>query len=135
MVTRLNPHLSFRDTARGAMEFYRSILGGTLTISTFAECQASDDPAEADKVMHAHLETADGLILMAADTPNAMEVTAGSAISLSLSGDDETRLRDAWQGLSEGGTVVMPMERVPWGASFGMVVDRYGITWMVNITD
>lgn len=133
MVTRLNPYLSFRDNAREAMEFYRSVLGGTLTISTFAEYHASEDPSEADKVMHAMLETEDGLVLMAADTPNSMEYEAGSSISLSLSGDDPERLRALWDGLSDGGTVVMPLEPAPWGDSFGMLTDRYGTAWMVNI--
>ena len=133
MVTRLNPYLSFRDNAREAMEFYRSVLGGTLTISTFAEFHASEDPAEADKVMHAMLESEDGLVLMAADTPNSMEYGAGSSISLSLSGDDPERLRALWDGLSDGGTVVMPLEPAPWGDSFGMLTDRFGTAWMVNI--
>ena len=133
MVTRLNPYLSFRDNAREAMEFYRSVLGGTLTISTFAEYHASEDPAEANKVMHAMLETEDGLVLMAADTPNSMEYEAGPSISLSLSGDDPERLRALWDGLSDGGTVVMPLEPAPWGDSFGMLTDRYGTAWMVNI--
>lgn len=133
MVTRLNPYLSFRDNAREAMEFYRSVLGGTLTISTFAEYHASEDPSEADKVMHAMLETEDGLVLMAADTPNSMEYEAGSRISLSLSGDDPERLRALWDGLSDGGTVVMPLEPAPWGDSFGMLTDRFGTAWMVNI--
>ena len=133
MVTRLNPYLSFRDNAREAMEFYRSVLGGTLTISTFAEYHASEDPAEADKVMHAMLESEDGLVLMAADTPNSMEYEAGSRISLSLSGDDPERLRALWDGLSDGGTVVMPLEPAPWGDSFGMLTDRFGTAWMVNI--
>ena len=63
MVTRLNPYLSFRDNAREAMEFYRSVFGGELTISTFGEFQASEDPAETDKVMHSQLEAANGLVL------------------------------------------------------------------------
>jgi PhnB protein len=73
MTVRLNPYLGFRDDAREAMTFYESVFGGELTISTFAELHASDDPTEQDKVMHAMLETSDGLVLMASDTPNGME--------------------------------------------------------------
>lgn len=133
MVTRLNPYLSFRDNAREAMEFYRSVFGGTLTINTFAEFHASEDPAEADKVMHAMLETEDGMVLMAADTPNSMEFAGGSAVSLSLSGDDTTRLRGLWDGLADGAAITMPLGPSPWGDSFGMLTDRFGTTWMVNI--
>jgi PhnB protein len=93
MSTQLNPYLSFRDNAREAMEFYRSVFGGDLTISTFGEFQASDDPAEQDKVMHSLLSTDGGLVLMASDTPNRMDFTPGSNFSISLSGTDEAELR------------------------------------------
>jgi PhnB protein len=133
MTVQLNPYLSFRDDAREAMSFYQSVLGGELTVSTFAELQASDDPAEQDKVMHSQLETSDGLVLMAADTPSGMEHRPQAGVSVSLSGDDEDKLRGYWEGLSEGGTVVMPFEPAPWGATFGMCVDRFGTSWMVNL--
>ena len=132
MAVRLNPYLNFRDDAREAMTFYQSVLGGDLTISTFGEYQASEDPAEQDKVMHAQLETPDGLVLMAADTPNSMEHRPQAGVSVSLSGDDEARLRGYWESLSDGGTVVMPFEKAPWGDTFGMCVDRFGTNWMLN---
>jgi PhnB protein len=132
MTVRLNPYLSFRDNAREAMTFYQSVLGGELNVSTFGDFQASEDPAEQDKVMHSQLETPDGLVLMGADTPNAMEYEPQSGVSVSLSGDDEATLRGYWDQLSEGGTVVMPFEQAPWGATFGMCVDRFGTSWMVN---
>jgi PhnB protein len=133
MPTRLNPYLGFRDNARQAMEFYRSVFGGELTLSTFAEFQASEDPAEADKIMHGQLETAKGYTLMGADTPNSMEYTPGGSITVSLSGEDEEELRGYWDGLSQGGTVTMPLEQAPWGDSFGMLVDQFGVSWMINI--
>jgi len=131
--TRLNPYLGFRDTAAKAMEFYQSVFGGELTMSTFAEFHASDDPAEQDKIMHAQLTTSNGLTLMAADTPNSMAYTAGSNYSVSLSGDDEAELRGYWDKLAAGGIVTMPLETAPWGDSFGMCVDRFGVSWLVNI--
>ncbi len=133
MTTRLNPYLGFRDTAREAMDFYHSVFGGTLTTSTFAEYQASDDPAEQDKIMHATLETDHGLVLMASDTPDRMEYTRGTDFSVSLSGEDGQELRGYWEGLVEGGTVTMPLERAPWGDTFGMCTDRFGVSWVVNI--
>ena len=132
MTVRLNPYLSFRHDAREAMAFYHSIFGGELTLSTFGEFHASEDPAEQDKIMHSQLETSDGLVLMGADTPNAMEYRPQAGVSVSLSGDDETRLRGYWERLTEGGTVVMPFEPAPWGATFGMCVDRFGTSWLVN---
>jgi PhnB protein len=133
MAAQLNPYLSFRDNAREVMEFYHSVLGGELAMNTFEEFGASEDPAEANKIMHSQLSTEDGLVLMAADTPNQMEYTPGSTISLSLSGDDDAELRGYWETLSADGTIVMPLDKAPWGDTFGMCVDKFGTTWMVNI--
>jgi PhnB protein len=134
MSVQLNPYLSFRDNARPAMEFYHSVFGGTLNVSTFAEMHASEDPAEGDKVMHAQLAGDNGIALMGADTPNSMELASGSSISVSLSGDDDAALRGYWDKLSGSGTVTVPLEQAPWGDSFGMCVDGFGVNWMVNIT-
>src|SRR5262245_48683126 len=125
MTLRLNPYLRFRDDARDAMTFYQSVLGGELAISTFGEFGASEDPAGEDKVMHAQLETPDGLVLMASDTPPPMEYSPQAGVSVSLSGDDEAVLRGYWERLSEGGTVFVPFAQAPWGATFGMCVDRF----------
>ncbi|MGW9412549.1 VOC family protein [Arthrobacter cupressi] len=135
MATRLNPYLSFRDNARDAITFYESVFGGELTISTFGDYQASQDPAEADKVMHAMLVSGNGLVLMASDTPNGMPYNPGDNISVSLSGEssDEAELRGYWEKLSDGGTVAMPLEPAPWGDTFGMCTDKFGIAWLVNI--
>lgn len=133
MTVRLTPYLAFRDDARQAMEFYRDVLGGELTLSTFGEIGGAEDPAERDKVMHAMLETEDGLVLMASDTPSGMDDTPGAGFSLALSGEDDARLRGYWEALSAGGTVTMPLERAPWGDTFGMCVDRFGVRWMVSI--
>jgi PhnB protein len=128
----LNPYLNFRDETREAMEFYRSVFGGELRMNTFKEYQASEDPSEDDKIMHAQLE-ADGLIFMAADTPNHMEYQPGTNFNMSLSGDDEGALRGYFEKLQEGGTVMMPLEKAPWGDTFGMLVDRFGVRWLVNV--
>lgn len=133
MSTQLNPYLSFRANAKEAMEFYQSVFGGELTISTFAEFQVSDDPAERDKVMHSMLSTDGGLVLMASDTPDRMDYTPGSTISISLSGEDEAELRGYWDRLSAGGTVAMPLAPAPWGDMFGMCADKYGVNWLINI--
>jgi PhnB protein len=133
MSTKLNPYLGFRDTARQAMEFYQSVFGGDLTLSTFAEFQASEDPSEQGKIMHGMLVTESGLTLMAADTPNSMSYTPGDNYSVSLSGEDEAELRRFWDGLSAEGTVTMPLEPSPWGDIFGMCADKFGVSWLVNI--
>ncbi|MBN9185775.1 VOC family protein [Microbacterium sp.] len=131
-MTILNPYLSFTDDAREAMEFYRSVFGGELTLSTFGEFPGMvQDPAENELVMHAQLTTAEGLTLMGSDTPAHMAFERPANISLSLSGDDEGVLQGYWNALAEGGTVTMPFETPPWGGKFGMLVDKYGFSWMI----
>ena len=134
MSTRLNPYLSFRANAKEAMEFYRSVFGGELASSTFAEFHASDDPAEQDKIMHSMLTTEGGMVLMASDTPDRMDYTPGNNFSISLSGEDEGELRGYWEKLSVGGAVIMPLGSAPWGDTFGMCTDKFGVRWLVNIT-
>ena len=133
MASRLNPYLGFDSNARQAMEFYQGVFGGELRINTFGEF-GSPDAAEADKVMHAQLETDNGFTLMASDTPAAMQRNPGDNISISLSGDDAEALRGYWEKLSDGVTVTMPLEKQMWGDEFGMCTDRFGVPWMVNIT-
>ncbi len=134
MTVRLNPYIAFTDgNAREAMEFYKSVFGGTLAMNTFGEFGAPE-PAIADKIMHAMLETDNGLALMASDPPPNMDVTSGSSISISLSGDDAEELHGYWDKLSDGGTVMVPLEKQMWGDEFGTCRDKFGVEWMVNIS-
>jgi PhnB protein len=132
-MTILNPYLSFRDTARPAMEFYRDVFGGELTLNTFGESGMAADPADSDKIMHAMLTSPNGLTLMGADTPKSMDLSPGNNITVSLSGDDEAELRGYWDKLVDGGTLGVPLEKAPWGDTFGMCTDKFGVAWMVNI--
>ena len=133
MTTRLNPYLSFSGNAQEAMDFYHSVFGGEVARMTFSDMpDVPTDPAEAGKVMHSELVTDGGITLMGADTPAGMG-DPGPNSSISLSGEDDTELRGYWQKLSGSGTVTMPLEKAPWGDSFGMCVDKFGVPWMVNI--
>jgi PhnB protein len=133
MASRLNPYISFAGDARQAMEFYRDVFGGELRLSTYGEFGSPDTP-EANNIMHAMLETDSGFTLMGSDLPPGMEHKPGNNIAVSVSGDDSDELRGYWAKLSEGGTVSVPLEKQMWGDEFGMCVDRFGISWMVNIS-
>jgi PhnB protein len=134
MSTTLNPYLNWRSSAREAMEFYRSVFGGELTASTFKEFGMPVDAGEEDLIMHSQLVTPD-LTLMGADVPKQMPWTEGSNGSISLSGgpEDEEQLRGFWNGLADGATITAPLEKAPWGDTFGMLVDKHGVNWLVNI--
>ncbi|MBT2417038.1 VOC family protein [Streptomyces sp. ISL-22] len=132
MASRLNPYITFAGDARQAMEFYKEVFGGTLVLNTYAEFGQQDTPM-ADKIMHGMLETSSGFTLMGADTPTD-DHRPGNNIAVSLSGDDDAELRGYWEKLSEGASVTVPLEKQMWGDVFGMCTDRFGITWMVNIS-
>jgi PhnB protein len=129
----LNPYVSFRDNAREALEFYRDVFGGDLSLNTFGQ-YGDPNAAGADNIMHGQLETENGFTLMAADTPPGMEFNpSGGNITVSLSGDDEQELRGYWDKLSDGGKVTMPFEKQMWGDLFGQCIDKYGVPWMVDV--
>lgn len=133
----LDPYLFFKGNAQEAMEFYKSIFGGELTINIITPDELKMMPGTDEekatmqgKVMHAVL---DGDVrLMASDTPKASDKTA--KVELSLSGENEPALRKYWDGLSTGGKITMPLASMHWGDTFGMLTDKYGVDWMVNIT-
>jgi len=133
MQSKLNPYINFRDNTRDAMEFYRTVFGGKLQLSTFKDYHASQDPSEDNKIMHSVLEAENGIMFMASDTPNRMEYRPGANMSMSLSGDNEAELTAYFEKLSAGGMVSMPLGKAPWGDSFGMCIDKFGVQWLVNI--
>ena len=137
MAVTLNPYINFRDSTREAMEFYKSVFGGELKLSTFKDFGAAQDPGEETLIMHSQLE-ADGntgMMLMAADYPTRHgEYKPGNNFSLSLSGEDEATLKGYFDKLSAGGTVTQPLTKANWGDTFGMLVDKFGVTWLVNIS-
>jgi len=90
------------------------------------------DPSQRDLIMHAQLDTPDGLVLMASDTPDGMPYEKPQGFSVSLSGNSQETTRAVWDGLSDGATITMPLDMPPWGGLFGMLVDRFGIPWMLH---
>ena len=133
MPSVLNPYISFRDNARQALEFYRDVFGGNLSLNTFGQYGDPNQPG-ADNIMHGQLQADNGFTLMAADTPPGMDFNAGGGnITISLSGDDEQELRGYWDRLSDGGNVSMPFEKQMWGDVFGMCTDKFGVPWMVDV--
>jgi PhnB protein len=132
MSTTLSPYLSFPGTAAEAMKFYQSVLGGELTMQTFGESGASDSDELKDKIMHADLRN-DALSFMASDGNPENPVHMGNNISMSIVGSDEDQLKGYFNGLAEGGTIDMPLEKQFWGDIFGMLTDKFGVHWMVNI--
>ena len=134
MQSKLNPYISFEGTTREAMEFYKTIFGGKLELSTFGEAGMTDHGVKPEGIMHAQLVADNGITLMAADTATGMrEYIAGTNMSISLSGDNEEELTGYYNKLAEGDRVEEPLKKAPWGDTFGMCIDKFGVFWMINI--
>lgn len=134
MQSKLNPYISFNGNAKEAIAFYKTVFGGTVTMSTFKEGgMPPSDPVDADKIMHAELIADNGMTLMLSDTPPGMPYNPGANISISLSGDNEEELKGYWNKLSVGAQIAVPLDKAPWGDTFGMLTDTFGIGWLVNI--
>ena len=132
MPSVLNPYISFRDNARQAMEFYKDVFGGELTLNTFGQYGVRTRPGRDNNIMHGQLDTDQGFTLMAADTPPGMEFASGGNITVSLSGDDDSQLQGFWDKLSDGGEVTMPLEKQMWEINSGCAPMEFGVPWMVR---
>ncbi len=130
MQTKLNAYLNFNGNCQEAMEFYKSVFGGTLVMTNYLDGGMSQTADDEKLIMHAMLEAENGITFMASDGGSATE----SSVHLSLSGDNKVELTDYFTKLSEGGTIREPLVEAPWGDTFGMLTDKYGTNWMVNIT-
>jgi PhnB protein len=127
----LNPYLFFDGQCKEAMDFYKSVFGGELTMQTYGEVPGMDVKEEdKNRVMHARLESGK-VIIMASDTPQASPES--KKIELSIGGENEELLKAAFENLSQGGKVKTPLRKEFWGDTFGQLTDKYGIDWMVNI--
>jgi len=133
MSSVLSPYLSFAGNAREALEFYESVFGGELVVTTFGEFGMDAHGADPEQIMHGQLNASKGFVLMASDTPPGMQQPAGTSITVCLSGTDVEDLRGYFEKLSEGAEVSMPLEKQVWGDYYGQLTDRFGVPWMANI--
>lgn len=125
----LEPYLYFKGNAREAMEFYKSVFGGELSLSTFRDTPGTN-PANPDWLVHASLKGG-AVDLMATDSQNASDKSA--KVELSLGGTDEAKMREIFDKLAEGGKVKTQLDKQFWGDIFGTLTDKYGVDWMMNI--
>ncbi len=135
-MTLVNPYFTFSDNCEEAFEFYRSVFGGEFSaLMRFdsMDCGAPLAEGEGKKIMHVALPIGGNTVLMGSDTPAAMgQVTAGNNFGVAIAPDSKEEADRLYNGLSAGGQATMPMDNAPWGAYFGMFVDKYGFSWMVN---
>ncbi len=128
----LNPYLNFNGNAREAMKFYQSVLGGELSMQSFGDVKMARTPAEKDLIVHAVLKSGQ-MTIMASDVHPSMKMTVGDNVHMSITGGDAGKLTAVFDALAKGGKVDMPLAKQFWGDTFGMVTDRFGVHWMVNV--
>lgn len=129
----VTPYLNFSGNCEEAIEFYKEALQGELlSVVRFRDMPGQEVPAEmADKIMHCVL-VADDVIIMASDAITDTQRQGSSSISLSLDFESEDEQTETFDALAVGGTVTMALQEAPWGARFGMLTDKYGVSWLFN---
>jgi len=132
----LEPYLHFNGTCEEALNFYAKVFGGEITsINRFegSPMEANCPPDWKNKIMHANF-VAPSLKFMASDgQPGSNADTKETRVSLSLAGKDEAEGQRIFDALADGGNVEVPYSKQFWGATFGMLTDKYGIDWMINV--
>jgi PhnB protein len=139
-------HLNFDGRAREALDFYRSVFGGELTVATYGQFGMPAELPGADRVVFGQLTADDGFHVMAYDVPAGSGVGAPGTTSrvqgttvtterffLSVRGDTVDEVQAAWDRLVVDGTVIEPFGPAPWTPAFGMLADRYGVTWILDV--
>ncbi len=129
--TLINPYLTFNGNCEEAMSFYKNVFNAELEIMRFDGSPVPVTDDYKSKVMHATL-TFDDAILMASDGRPDQPATMGDAYSISIGTMDIEKATKWFSDLGKGGQVIMPFEKTFWGAQFGMLVDTYGVQWMIN---
>ena len=125
------PYLFFQGNCEEAIIFYKKCLGGELAIQRFGDTEMPVEEEYKDKIMHAELTIGD-MKLMFSDGAPYKKITAGDNVQINLGFDDETELENAFYNLAEKGKITMPLEITFWQAKFGMLIDKFGIHWMLN---
>lgn len=138
-MTTLNPYLNFGDNCEEAFNFYKSVFGGEfLYIGRYSEManEEGEEPMaeiDANKIMHVSLPIGEGSILMGSDTPSSFGApTKGNNMYVSINVDSVEEANRLYHGLSDGGEILMPIDKTFFAAVFGMFVDKFGVRWMVN---
>jgi len=127
-------HLNFRGDARAALEFYQSVFGGDLAIITYQDMGNVQEPAEANQVVWGQVVADSGVRVMAYDVPSRLPWSQGeNPFFMSLRGNTAEEITDYWEKLSDGSTVIQPLEPSQWATLYGMLKDRFGITWVVDV--
>ncbi|MET3926152.1 VOC family protein [Devosia sp. 2618] len=134
MTIKTATHLNFRGDARAALDFYQSVFGGDKVVVTYKDAGAVQNPTEADQVMWGQVASADGFLVMAYDVPSSLEWNPGQIpFFVSVRGASAEEITGYWEKLSEGATIKQPLAPAGWAPLYGMLQDRFGVTWVLDV--
>jgi PhnB protein len=134
MTIQVTNHLNFRGEAREALEFYKSVFGGELILVTNRDAHAVEDESEADQVKFGQVTAPNGFRVMAYDVPARLPWSRGdNPFFMSVRGESVDEISALWAGLLEGASVVQPLAPSGWSPLYGMLVDRFGVTWVLDV--
>ncbi|MFC8590306.1 VOC family protein [Streptomyces atroolivaceus] len=134
MAFKTTTHLNFRGTAREALDFYQSVFGGRNLAVTYKDAGAVQDESEADWVMWGEVAGDNGFHVMAYDVPSRLPWNQGeNPFFVSVRGETAEEISALWGKLAEGSAVVRPLEPAQWAPLYGMLTDRFGITWVLDV--
>lgn len=127
-------HLNFQGQARAALAFYHSVFGGQVTQFTYQDFGQVADPIDAERIVFGKVEAPSGFLIMAFDVPAGRPWQQGeNAFYVSLSGADQDEIRALWDKLAVDGAIVHALAPAQWSPLYGMLKDRFGVTWAVNV--
>ena len=127
-------HLNFRGQAREALNFYRSVFGGEQTVVTYGDLGATQDPAQAEQVIWGQVVSAEGFRIMAYDVQPEKAWNPGeNACYVSVRGTSAEEIAAYWETLSGGASVLQPLGASAWSPLYGMLKDRFGVTWVLDV--
>ena len=130
---KLVPYLNFAGNAEEALDFYKEVLGGEiLMITRYGDSPMLSDEDWKQKLMHSRLQFGDGNMIMISDTMKGNLVSTHGNIQLSLGLKEEEKTKTIFDKLAKGGKVTMPLAKQFWGDTFGMLQDKFGVSWMLN---
>ena len=134
MAVSTTTHLNFRGDARAALEFYKSVFGGEITLISYQDAQNVREPSEADQIMWGQVRGDNGFHVMAYDVPSGMPWDQGvNSFFVSVRGESTDEITSYWKGLSEGATVVQDLSPAGWAPLYGMLKDRFGVVWVLDV--
>lgn len=129
---KLVPYIHFGGNAREALDFYKNALNGEIAqLGTYGESPMPSDEDYKDKVMHARF-VFDGNMIMVSDVFKGQQVSTNGNIQMSVDVDDVNKMNEVFNKMAEGGKITMELQDTFWGARFGMLIDKFGISWMFN---